>query len=277
MYYRKKAFTLIELLVVIAIIALLLSILMPSLQMAKDKAKEVICRSNLKQWGLCAALYAEDNDGKMMIGWMEGGPDWGLGKQWMNQLRPYYSGIGDFRLCPKTKRPEQDWWFGGVFDAWADLTGTPGSAIVKGDYGSYAMNDWMHNPLKLPPGSLWPGGSLPGSKYSDYWLGPYYVTTPHNVPFFYDSMWTGTMPHHTNPAPDYEGIMIWNFNEQMNRNLIRRHGNKGINMSFVDQHVELVSLKRHWKLKWHKGFDTHHTYGRPNAPWPDWMRSIPEN
>ena len=61
---KKKGFTLIELLVVISIIALLLAILLPTLARIKFSAKVVICKSNMKQWGLMNALYASDHEGK---------------------------------------------------------------------------------------------------------------------------------------------------------------------------------------------------------------------
>jgi len=62
----KKAFTLVELLVVIAIIALLMAILMPSLQAARAQAQRVVCLSNLKQLGLGWVCYAQDN-GELIV------------------------------------------------------------------------------------------------------------------------------------------------------------------------------------------------------------------
>jgi prepilin-type N-terminal cleavage/methylation domain-containing protein len=60
---RQRAFTLIELLVVISIIALLVSILLPSLSKAKMLAKEVSCRASLKAIGTGWVMYREDYPG----------------------------------------------------------------------------------------------------------------------------------------------------------------------------------------------------------------------
>lgn len=62
---RNKAFTLIELLVVISIIALLMSVMMPALGRARNMAKTLQCKSNLRQFGLAFNLYAEDYEGKL--------------------------------------------------------------------------------------------------------------------------------------------------------------------------------------------------------------------
>lgn len=62
---RRRAFTLVELLVVISIIALLLAILMPSLQKAREQAKRIQCMSNLRQIALGFYFYAADNDNRL--------------------------------------------------------------------------------------------------------------------------------------------------------------------------------------------------------------------
>ena len=86
----KKAFTLIELLVVISIIALLLAILMPALGKVKDKARAIVCASNLKQWNVILKFYTDENDG------MFPDADWNddyagdiHGQWWIQAIMPY--------------------------------------------------------------------------------------------------------------------------------------------------------------------------------------------
>jgi prepilin-type N-terminal cleavage/methylation domain-containing protein len=77
---RIGGFTLVELLVVIGIIALLISILLPTLNRARQSAKEVVCLGqNLRSVGQTVNLFANDNDGFVPRnqGWANpGGPWW---------------------------------------------------------------------------------------------------------------------------------------------------------------------------------------------------------
>lgn len=151
----KRGFTLIELLVVISIIALLLSIIMPSLNKAKELAKRAVDSSTVRQWGIATATYCSDNNsfypGRFVSKHptLNGTLQWG----WVNQyykcrqegwlyfnlvdifLRPY----GDIKFLWSPSVPH-----GEDVKSWDDLiadahakAGSSTWGMVTGDYGFF--------------------------------------------------------------------------------------------------------------------------------------------
>ena len=106
----RHGFTLVELLVVISIIALLLAILMPSLQKARNQAITVVCRSNLKQINLAAALWSVDNEGWVLPAtWSHSSSTSGEVKDRLNSyLAAEKQGKGIYR-CPIIKSEPGGW------------------------------------------------------------------------------------------------------------------------------------------------------------------------
>jgi prepilin-type N-terminal cleavage/methylation domain-containing protein/prepilin-type processing-associated H-X9-DG protein len=84
---RRRAFTLIELLVVIAILSLLVSILLPSLQNAKELARSVLCRSNQAGVGKAFMFYANDYKENIPAVYIYDSD--GNKLYWREQLAPY--------------------------------------------------------------------------------------------------------------------------------------------------------------------------------------------
>lgn len=142
----RKVFTLIELLIVMAIIAILASLLLPTLNQARDRAKAINCASNLKQFGLAMTMYVNDNNEwlpptNMMVSPGGPNPTWTqllMGPNPNDATNPWQSGlkhikgtyIGSVKMfvCPSIQRsqdlngsvaassglPEWDragWWF----------------------------------------------------------------------------------------------------------------------------------------------------------------------
>lgn len=97
----RVGFTLIELLVVVAIIALLMSILLPSLRSAREQASGAACMSNLRQIMIGMSQYQQDSRGYMPLNcWSE--YDWSVPKRdlWFYKLYPGYVADPSVYACP---------------------------------------------------------------------------------------------------------------------------------------------------------------------------------
>jgi prepilin-type N-terminal cleavage/methylation domain-containing protein len=264
---RRRGFTLIELLVVISIIALLMAILMPSLQRSREQGKTVVCQSRLKQWGLVFSMYTGDNNGYFHRG-HRGSAD--LPGAWYNATRDYWK---DFKLlrCPTARKLEHphDRRSGGTFTAWwnwvghevADVKGTSYEALVDRGFilvpGSYAINGWVQNP---PPGE-----DTKGHDSSNNWR-TFDVRSADPVPLLLDSAWYYGYPYHTDLPTEWEDV--FKTGEGMDKFCIDRHRNGRINGVFLDHSARLVGIKELWRLKWHRSFPV-------NAPPPNWATEAP--
>ena len=272
----KKGFTLVELLVVIAIIALLMAILMPALSRTKEQAKNVVCQSNLKQWGVVFSMYADDSEGKLMDMNYYGG-EW-MSHAWVTLLHPYYKTF-DFCMCPSTifewsklgnfQHPLAAWDFRILSDSFVNQEFDT-YYLVDGQYayGSYGKNPWVSEP----------SDELIGDGFYGYecYFQNVLVKSTGEIPLFGDCNYTGGFPHHVDePAELREhGPVDLSPPGEINRwNLDRHH--LSVNFLFLDYSVRKVGLKQLWTLKWHQNLATNGPWtiagGVAFDDWPEWM------
>lgn len=102
---KRRAFTLIELLVVIAIIAILISILLPSLAKSRRIAKATICMSNMRVMSQALQMYADNNEGRFpQVGFAHGGSGIDPEHAWYNTMVREYGNEKVLR-CPSDESP----------------------------------------------------------------------------------------------------------------------------------------------------------------------------
>jgi prepilin-type N-terminal cleavage/methylation domain-containing protein len=253
---KTNGFTLIELLVVIAIIALLLSIIMPSLRLAKSQAQKTLCQSNLRQWGIIWQMYLEANNASFP---QLATPANGDG-HWMAALRNYYDDP-KIRCCSAANNPGKQREL--TYRTWGPWP-EDYAWQQKGDYGSYGINSWIYN---IPEGISDYGGTGP-TRFN--WRKKTSVKVPSTVPLMADSLWVDSWPMHVNLPPVRQGEN--DVNIMMQRYCLNRHSGY-VGAVFMDSSASMVGLKSLWSLKWHKEYDTSYT-DRSDYPWPEWMESF---
>ena len=236
---KQKGFTLIELLVVIAIIAVLMAILMPALQRVKKQARAILCRNNLKQYGLASNMYLGDWDGNFPYSfeWLfkDGGRDhrWHDASKNLNQNPDLAGGMwtylkdDDIHLCPD-------------FDIVARMMGCScrGNPIpIEPQYG-YCMNSYLN-------GDAWNSVPQQYKTKMEILKNESQVRNPSRVfffseenPFSVPELQSSTINDNNlraTPGPGNDHFAT--FHDAPSRDL-----NKGYAFAvFVDAHVERVS------------------------------------
>jgi prepilin-type N-terminal cleavage/methylation domain-containing protein len=288
---KRSGFTLVELLVVIAVIALLMAILIPALTKAKEQARSIACRANLKQWGVICAAYADDNNGRFWSGATSPpAPSTSIGHWWPAQLECKFQSWKQNKIwfCPNSRRPinnelgqpQGELTFMGAWGVYTNVS--PGDHIadipggldacgmrrlcdnVYGIAGSYGINSWCQNVAA-----------------SNYWKGPNVKGPTSEIPLFLDALRFDGWPIDTEPPASNEAA-AWGPNS-MARYCINRH--RGFtNFLFLDSSARRVGLKELWTLKWSRNFRTNNSFTKAGNPggnvdpdvWPEWIRGYPD-
>jgi prepilin-type N-terminal cleavage/methylation domain-containing protein len=260
----QKAFTLIELLVVIAIIAMLLSIVAPSLKKARQAAERTVCAAQLGQIGKAFEMYQMStnyrrfpirNNGsfeEQNLYWMgkiadyigEGhyGQQYRLGETIDVLLCPA-TPVGRFEQDPLRANPSGQW--GAADRPWEWRRNTEISTL-----GGYAINGWIGYDYLYEQ----------DANFAPYFYKNWLRVSP-NVPLFGDAIWTIGWPRGTNPVPRdlYGGetgeaiSSLEDVNNHMARFCIMRHG-RYVNLIYRDLHVDAIRLEELWSQPWHANY-----------------------
>lgn len=239
-------FTLIEFLVAAAILAVLISLLGPSLKSGLMVSRSVQCQNNQKTLSVYTHYYSEENANKINLN---------QAGTWFIKLAPY-AGLTDYGrnpdhdpdlrfkeiLCPQT---ELDQNYQRQVGSWAFIGTSSTAWKAHRPRGSYGANLWATTAYT---------GIMNNKR--DYFASTIFdFKNPAYTPLIGDSIWYGGWPEKTDlfPPDTHLGLQRHQSQYFMGRFAIDRH-KWAINLNFVDGSVRNIALEELWTLSWHNAW-----------------------
>jgi prepilin-type N-terminal cleavage/methylation domain-containing protein len=185
----RRAFTLVELLVVIGIIAILIAILLPALQRAKEQANAVKCSNNMKQLMTAFITFAHDNKGHLP----GNRANWNDPVEWKRDfLYGRFQWSGNFDKAPQNGTIWK-------YIRNADVYRCPS---IQGNYARVGSGHMTNSRFDVAVYPIWRGAKMTKIKQQSYFLNP---TNPSKSGYFLTPILVQEAPHNQNSESWKEG------------------------------------------------------------------------
>ncbi len=254
-YDLAGAFSLLELLVVISVTSLLLGILMSALNRCRSLAKQTICQSRLRQWGIAFETYAMENEG--FYPHIDGRDRTEINPKSPEQIADYYYGWVDVLPSFMKLKPWRDYELYKKPDT-DSIFQCPSAKILKGanynypyervGYFSYAMNSCLELDRNCWPPYYPYIDPTGGTNNMPSFLDSTLISNPSKVILLYDQLLDPRLGYNGNKLNRSAGHYCGAYPREFSAR--HRKGKNGLGgfILFCDCHVEWK--KSVWKEDW---------------------------